>query len=73
MIFRYADFISGVKNSSIIRKGQNTKMATNLTKKLTTGKKIHARFFIKWYAILNSALISLKQKVLIMIYVFITN
>ena len=51
-------------------KGQNNKMATNLTKNQL---KNHARFFIKWYAILNSALGSLKQIVLIITYVFLTN
>ena len=57
-----------LKNNSIIQKGPPKK-----TRWRPISSKKHAQFFIKWYAILKSALSLLEQTVLIEMYVFITS
>ena len=56
----------GLKNNSIIPKGPKKRWPP-------ISAKIHAQYFIKWYAILKSALNLLKQTVLIEMHVFITS
>ena len=55
------------KYNSIIQKGPKK------TRWPPISTKHHAQFFIKWYAVLKSALSLLRQTVLNKMYVFITN